>query len=462
MSSHKSNISGCNLYTSSDFTEHIVSESYEKPKSKCPRSDLSKSKCYLKKSKSSLKKSQCDLTKAKCDHAKSKYHLTKSKCDHAKSKCHLTKSKYDLAATESYEYSPCKSNHKSSYNYEYSPCKSNNISSYNSKSYEYSQCKSNNKSSYNSKCYEYSEGYSKSNENKDTTLSLDKYDRFGYPKYKFKNKSLYYAIKNDHELNEYAGFLSKRAKYLLKTGCNFTVFAPTDNAFCNSEYDSDYCIDDICSYHILAGLHDVKTLKNDMLYATIFNKKRVRINVYSGPQFNDVVTVNCVPVIDWNIKTKNGFINKIDKKILPMPTKTSHEIISSDPTYSLFNEALIAANMDNIKDNGITIFAPTNEAFNKLLIDLDLMKDDLFRQKKLLKNVLQYHILDSTVCSSAIKNGTTENILTFNNSPVNIERSGDNITLVDQNNRSSNIINADIIVSNGVIHTIDTVLLPSQ
>jgi len=99
-----------------------------------------------------------------------------------------------------------------------------------------------------------------------------------------------------------------------------------------------------------------------------------------------------------------------------------------------------------------TVFAPTNEAFNKLpagTVD-GLMKDD---KKADLQNILQYHV--------AVAVYKTENMT---NGQIIGQANGDNITLTVKEgkvivNETANII-ASIPATNGIIHVIDAVLLP--
>ncbi len=99
-----------------------------------------------------------------------------------------------------------------------------------------------------------------------------------------------------------------------------------------------------------------------------------------------------------------------------------------------------------------TVFAPTNEAFNKLPAGTveGLMKDD---KKADLQNILQYHV--------AVATYKTENMT---DGQVIGQANGDNITLTVKDgkvvvNGTANII-ASIQATNGIIHVIDAVLLP--
>jgi len=99
-----------------------------------------------------------------------------------------------------------------------------------------------------------------------------------------------------------------------------------------------------------------------------------------------------------------------------------------------------------------TVFAPTNDAFNKLpagTVD-GLMKDD---KKEDLQNILQYHVAVSTMKAETFTDGQTIGMVNGDNVTVNVKDG--KVTL----NGNAHIV-ASIPASNGIIHVIDAVLLP--
>ncbi len=114
--------------------------------------------------------------------------------------------------------------------------------------------------------------------------------------------------------------------------------------------------------------------------------------------------------------------------------------------------ALEKANLvDTLQGDGpFTVFAPTDEAFEKLLKELDLTAEELLAREDL-KEILLYHVVPGEVMSEDLKDGMM--IKTLADKKVKI--------LLDpvRVNKASVII-PDIEASNGVIHVIDMVLLP--
>lgn len=112
--------------------------------------------------------------------------------------------------------------------------------------------------------------------------------------------------------------------------------------------------------------------------------------------------------------------------------------------------ALQAAGLvDTLKGKGpFTVFAPTDEAFAKIpKADLDA----LLKDKAKLTAVLTYHVVGGQVMAKDVKAGSVKTV------------QGSNITLATMGGVTVNnakVVSADVAASNGVIHVIDTVLMP--
>ena len=147
-----------------------------------------------------------------------------------------------------------------------------------------------------------------------------------------------------------------------------------------------------------------------------------------------------------------------DENPAPAMTKDIVETASSDNNFSTLVAALSKANLATIlKGNGpFTVFAPTNAAFSQLLSDLGFSSlDDV--PIETLKSILLYHVVSGKVLSTDLKDGYIATLSTGT--------SGNYISLlVDAKdaklNAGTNIIQANLDASNGVIHVIDKVLLP--
>ena len=108
----------------------------------------------------------------------------------------------------------------------------------------------------------------------------------------------------------------------------------------------------------------------------------------------------------------------------------------------------------------LTVFAPTNEAFDAALQALGLTAEELLADTETLTTILTYHVLGEIVTSSDIAGAGTDEI------PVSTLSGEELVAVVEDDgtvgfaNQSANVATADIEASNGVIHAIDAVLLP--
>jgi uncharacterized surface protein with fasciclin (FAS1) repeats len=116
--------------------------------------------------------------------------------------------------------------------------------------------------------------------------------------------------------------------------------------------------------------------------------------------------------------------------------------------------ALQAADLvDTLKGAGpFTVFAPTDEAFAKLpkgTVDTLLKPEN----KEKLKGILTYHVAAAKAMSSDLSDG--QEVKTVNGKSVKVSIDGKTVMIGD-----AKVISADVAATNGVIHVIDTVLIP--
>lgn len=149
-------------------------------------------------------------------------------------------------------------------------------------------------------------------------------------------------------------------------------------------------------------------------------------------------------------------------------TKTIVENAIGSKDHTTLVAAVKAAGLaDVLSSKGpFTVFAPTNEAFTKLpkgTIETLLKPEN----KATLQAVLTYHVvagnLDSKAVVAAITKGKgSVTLTTVQGGKLVASLSGKNVILTDENGNKSTITAVDITSSNGVIHVIDTVVLPKS
>ena len=134
------------------------------------------------------------------------------------------------------------------------------------------------------------------------------------------------------------------------------------------------------------------------------------------------------------------------------PSKDIVDTAVGAGTFTTLAAALQAAGLvDTLKGKGpFTVFAPTDEAFAKLPAGA---LDALLKDPQALKNVLLFHVVSGSVLAKDVV--TLTEATTLNGQKVSINTASGVVL-----NGSSNVVKTDILASNGVIHVIDTVLLP--
>jgi len=131
------------------------------------------------------------------------------------------------------------------------------------------------------------------------------------------------------------------------------------------------------------------------------------------------------------------------------------EIAASDPQFSTLVTLVTEAGLvETLQGEGpFTVFAPTNDAFAAVPADtLAAVRAD----DELLRSVLTYHVLPGKYKAGDIL-GTTADVATVQGATVTADGTGDGVMV-----NNANVIAADVKASNGVVHVIDTVLLPPQ
>lgn len=116
--------------------------------------------------------------------------------------------------------------------------------------------------------------------------------------------------------------------------------------------------------------------------------------------------------------------------------------------------------VDTLEGKGpFTVFAPTNEAFNKLpagTVDT-LVKPE---NKAKLTKILTYHVVPGKLEASDLTDG--KKLKTVEGEELTVKKSGSDVMIVDAKGGSAKVTIPNVNQSNGVIHVIDTVLMPAS
>lgn len=242
----------------------------------------------------------------------------------------------------------------------------------------------------------------------------------------------------------------------------FTVFAPTNDAFTASGVDlsalTDEQLTEVLLYHVLGAEITSSAIQEGQTYTTTAANTAPGDNQLSLliEKTGSAVQLNgSVNVTTADVDATNGVIHIIDDVLLPLDV-VGHAIANSN--FSSLVTTLGAASGDLVTTlqtaGPFTVFAPLNSAFDAISATTATLDADQ------LAKVLLYHVVSGNVRSTALSNGqVVESLndgLTFT---VNIDGS---VTITDANGGTSTVILTDVQGTNGVIHVLDAVIIPSN
>ena len=233
----------------------------------------------------------------------------------------------------------------------------------------------------------------------------------------------------------------------------FTVFAPTDQAFsdagvdlANFQTDEEKAVlTDILLYHVVAGAVPASAVTDGML-AEMVNGDKTKFAV------DGTVSINDATVIQADVPASNGIIHVIDKVLTP-PVDIPATAQTTGIHDSLVAAVIQAELLTTLQGDGpFTVFAPTDQAFTDAGIDLAAL--DTTEGKAILSDILLYHVVPSEVPSADVTDCMSADAA--NTQPLSFTVA--NGVMVND----ANVVLADVVTSNGLIHVIDKVLTPTD
>ena len=245
---------------------------------------------------------------------------------------------------------------------------------------------------------------------------------------------------------------------------SFTVFAPTnaafatfleDNGFANLEAVPTAALKELLLNHVVAGTNlstglttgYVKTLGKGSASST--NTLSMYINTSNGVKLNGVSNVTTADII-----ATNGVIHKVDA-VIGLPTVVTHAAANANFTtlVGLLDGQGLVPTLAGNASSPFTVFAPTNGAFTAFETANPGILASLTSAQ--VTSVLTYHVVTgANVLSNAIP---TTPIATLETGTFTIAGT----VITDEQARTTNIVIVDVQCSNGVIHAVDNVLLPT-
>ena len=254
---------------------------------------------------------------------------------------------------------------------------------------------------------------------------------------------------------------------------NYTVFAPDNDAFAAFLEANNFSglnevpvamLTQILMNHVQQGEITSADLSTGYIESMAMSgASEDNLSMYIDTD-NGVMINGVSEVVDADIEVDNGVIHAVDA-VIGLPDITTFAM--ADPTFNTLVAGLTREDdftfaetlMMNSAPAPFTVFAPTNEAFEDLLEELAVMSlNDI--PSGTLADVLSYHVVtEANVLSGDLTDGMEVSTLLGQDFTVSL---GDNVTITDASGRTSTIIATDVQANNGVIHVIDTVMLPQM
>jgi transforming growth factor-beta-induced protein len=214
-------------------------------------------------------------------------------------------------------------------------------------------------------------------------------------------------------------------------------------------------------YHVIDG-----TIMKDMLPTSGIAASEVSTlggNIFVTNNGGDVSINGTTTVTATDIMGSNGVVHVINRTLLP-PAQTIAEIVTSSSDFTLLTAALVRANLvgafDEATDGPYTVFAPTDAAFLAAGLDEATINAT---DPAAVAGILTHHVVkpNAYVFSSDLVDGAVP-MLNDQNVTINLG----NLTVQDAagSDPAAGLVaeSLNILATNGVVHVIDKVLLPSS
>ena len=244
-----------------------------------------------------------------------------------------------------------------------------------------------------------------------------------------------------------------------------TLFAPTNAAFEAAGIADVNGADAVLAYHVVDG-----TIMASMLPSTTGAAAGVPTlggeNIYITNAGGDVSINGTTTVVATDIVGSNGVVHVIDRTLLP-PTQTINEIVGDfaggDPAeFTLLAAALARAGLADFfaGDGSYTVFAPIDAAFEAAGLDLATINS---AEPSVVAGILTHHVVQANVnvFSTDLVDG---NVTMLNEQDVTISLGDLTVQDASGSDPAAGLVPSllNVLATNGVVHVIDKVLLPSE
>ncbi|HAV35435.1 MAG TPA: hypothetical protein DCX52_03590 [Massilia sp.] len=247
-----------------------------------------------------------------------------------------------------------------------------------------------------------------------------------------------------------------------------TVFAPTDQAFDTLAKQLGFAdatamvnalpadtLQSILSYHVLGSKKLAADLSaggptQETAYTFENAPATLRFDFSNGAKITDAA-LTVATIVTPDIPAGNSVIHAIDKVLIPPGLLNIFQMAQVNPLLSSLVSALVVADLQGTLGSAgqFTVFAPTNAAFPAAPLNFSTAQ---------LRTILTYHVVLGQVLSTQIPYDTP--VPTVSSQTISFV-AGTPPAIRDTTSTLANIVAVDVRASNGVIHVIDKVLIPT-
>lgn len=268
-------------------------------------------------------------------------------------------------------------------------------------------------------------------------------------------------ISDDPNLSMFKAAIAKAKLEAFTDGPGpFTVFAPDNNAFKVVGFNTEADLNKI----------DSNALVNLLTYH-ILSSRKLSLEIPAGPNApittqlgssmfasknTNGIFLNGTKVLSADIECANGILHTVNRVLIP-PTANIFNYLSNLTNHRLLALAVSKANLTSTTFNpttaaAVTVFAPTNAAFIAAGFDSTAIAN---ANVTTLANILKYHVVSGRLYGSDMK---ADSIKTVQGPKALITLTNGAKIRGIKNGGTSSIVEFDINASNGVVHSIDSVL----
>jgi len=235
-----------------------------------------------------------------------------------------------------------------------------------------------------------------------------------------------------------------------------TVFAPTDDAFnalpagtVAALLNDIPALTDILLYHVINGAV-LSTDLTDGQIATTLNGSDITVTINNGVFINGTSQV-----IVADVAASNGVVHVVNEVLSPAAPQqfTIWDVIQNSPDHTTLEAVVGLAGLDGALDSpgAFTVFAPTDAAF--ALVPQPIIDALIADPSGILTFILTYHVVPSVALFTDLADGQV--ITTLSGVDVNVSIVTGSVFI-----NHAQVIVADIVTDNGVVHVIDAVIAP--